>query len=70
MSEPLPTAEMIEADAKRVGLTIAELCRRTRSAPTTFYRWKSGKASPTLGTVADWLGAIAQEEAGHAREVA
>ena len=56
--EAIPTAAVIKAEADRVGLSIAELCRRTGSAPTTFYRWQAGDADPKIGTVRAWMAAI------------
>lgn len=44
----LPTPSQIEARAKSVGLTIPEICRKAEIAPSTFWRWKNGKTSPSL----------------------
>jgi len=45
----LMTAEEIEGLAAKAGLSMAEVCRRAKIAPTTFTRWKAGKTEPTLG---------------------
>lgn len=39
-----PTVTQIEAAAIDAGLTVAELCRRARVNPATFYRWRAAFA--------------------------
>jgi transcriptional regulator with XRE-family HTH domain len=43
------TPQEIEAAAVAAGISMAEVCRRARVAPSTFSRWKAAKTEPTLG---------------------
>ena len=42
----------LEVRSRECGITRARLCREAGIAQSTWTRWKSGKASPTLST---WL---------------
>lgn len=44
----LLTPQKVEVQAKAVGLTISEVCKRADIANSTFSRWKAGKTWPTL----------------------
>lgn len=60
----MPTPETILKAAEAKGLTLASLCRRADLDTATFYRWKSGKGTPTLGTIQKMLDAIEREVPG------
>lgn len=59
----LPTPSQIEARAELAGLTIPEVCRKAEIAPSTFWRWKMGKTSPTLGMCQRLLDATEAQKA-------
>lgn len=48
MAELLTPLEL-EALAKSNGKSMAQVCRETNIAPSTFTRWKQGLHEPTLG---------------------
>lgn len=57
----MPTPEAILEAAQAKGLTLASLCRRADMDTATFYRWKAGRGTPTLGTIQRMLDAIDRE---------
>lgn len=59
----LPTPDDIEARAKAAGLTIPEVCKLAEIAPSTFWRWKHGKTSPTVGVCQKLIDATATTRA-------
>ncbi len=54
----LPTPESIEAGAAAVGYSMTELCKMAAVHYSGWWRWKTGKASPSLDTVQRLLDAI------------
>jgi transcriptional regulator with XRE-family HTH domain len=44
----LLSAADVERLADEAGLSVAELCKRAKIAHTTFYRWRTGRTSPSL----------------------
>lgn len=62
----LPTPDSIRSDATAAGLSIDEMCRRARIAPSSYYRWRNGSSSVELRTVARWL-AVIRDAAGAPR---
>jgi len=59
----LLTPQEIEARASDAGLTMAEVCRRAKVAPSTFTRWKRGATEPTLAVYRRLLDAASPAEA-------
>lgn len=48
----LSTPRDIEREAKKVGLSITDICKRAGIQYSTFSRWKSGKTAPNITTYA------------------
>jgi hypothetical protein len=64
MSEHLLSPADIEARARAVGISIAEVCRRAKCAETSFHRWKAGRSSINLNTYKAFVDATAPVTAG------
>lgn len=62
MSELLTPAD-IERMAADAGLTMNQVFQRAAVAHTTFYRWKSGKTSPSLQVYRRLAEAVRPQEA-------
>lgn len=60
----MPTPQWVRDAAEAKGLTLAALCRRADLDTATFYRWESGKGTPTLGTIQRLLDALALGRSG------
>lgn len=58
MTEKPLTADEFEALARGAGLSIAEVCRRAKVAPSTFHRWKGGESGLTIGSYVKLLDVI------------
>lgn len=58
----IPTWNEIEEACATAGLTVAAMCRRADIDQAAFSRWKSGKGTPTLGTIQKMVDAIRREE--------
>lgn len=52
------TPELIEAQAKAVGVSINQLCRRAGVARSIFTRWKAGITSPSVENVNRLIAAL------------
>jgi len=62
MNELLTPAD-IERLAKEAGITIGDVCRAAKIAPSTWSRWKKGQTSPTLDVYTRLRDAVAPAEA-------
>lgn len=70
MEKPPLTPEQVEARARDVGLSMAEVCRRANVNPATWQRWKHGFSrggDTTLGTYWSLVNAINMEAASRAQ---
>lgn len=54
----LLTPQDVEAKARAVGLSIADVCKKANVAQSTFTRWKRGVTSPTLAVCKRMIDAI------------
>jgi predicted transcriptional regulator len=48
----------VEDAAAKLGLSMAQVCRKAGVAPSTFSRWKAGLTSPTLDICHRWLAVV------------
>lgn len=56
--DALPTPKIVRDSAEAVGLSMSELCRRAKIAPSTFWKWQAGEHSPKLSVIQKWLSVI------------
>lgn len=63
MTMTMPTPNDVERRASGCGLSIPELCRRSGTPNSSFYRWRAGTLWPNSRTIERWLDAIAEQEA-------
>lgn len=62
-----PTPTSIAQACAKARLSIAEMCRRSGTAPSTYHRWRNGETSPRLDTLIDWLEVIKRARKGKHR---
>jgi predicted transcriptional regulator len=55
-------AQKLESRARAAGLSVDELCERAKVSRSTFTRMKSGKTTPTLGTLSKLLRVVEEIE--------
>lgn len=53
--------------ARAVGMSVNELCRRAKVAPSTFQRMRTGQVEPSLGTINKLLAVLERAERAKAK---
>jgi predicted transcriptional regulator len=57
----LPTPDDLLRAARRLGLTMPQVCQLACVSYITFWRWKNKRHSPRLDTVQLWLDVLENE---------